>query len=110
MKKKLLFIPLGIVAVTAIVFLLGYGVMSLWNWLMPVIFGLTTITFWQAIGLFILSKIFFGGFKGGRGGGGPRFWKQRMAERMEKMTDEEKEHFRAKMQNRWGKWTEKRAE
>jgi hypothetical protein len=109
MKKKLLFIPLGIVAGSAIVFLLGYGVMSLWNWLMPVIFGLTTITFWQAIGLFVLSKIFFGSFKG-RGGGGPHFWKQRMAERMERMSPEDKEHFREKMKSRWGKWMEKSEE
>ena len=68
----------------------------------------------QALGLLVLSKILFGSFRGrGHGGGfggGHHFWKQRMAERMEKMTDEEKEHFRAKMQNRWGKWTEKSAE
>ncbi len=109
MRKKLIFIPLGIVAGAAIVFLLGYSVMTLWNWLMPVIFGLTTITFWQAIGLFVLSKILFGSFKG-RSGGGPRFWKQRMAERMEKMSPEEKEHFRAKMRNRWGRWAKKSGE
>lgn len=36
------------------------AVMLLWNWLMPVIFGLTTITFWQALGLLALSKILFG--------------------------------------------------
>jgi hypothetical protein len=29
---------------------------------------------------------------------------------MEKMTDEEKEHFRAKMKNRWGKWAVKSEE
>lgn len=42
--------------------LFGYLIMYLWNWLMPAIFGLTTITFWQAVGLCLLSKIFFGGF------------------------------------------------
>jgi len=31
----------------------------LWNWLMPAIFGLTTITFWQAWGLSFLSSILF---------------------------------------------------
>ena len=37
-------------------------VMLLWNWLMPVIFGLATISFWQALGLFTLARIFFGSF------------------------------------------------
>lgn len=34
----------------------------LWNWLMPEIFGLTTISYIQAVGLLILSKILFFGF------------------------------------------------
>jgi hypothetical protein len=33
--------------------------MWLWNWLMPNIFGLTTISYWQALGLMILSSCFF---------------------------------------------------
>jgi hypothetical protein len=33
--------------------------MLLWNWLMPNIFGLPEITFWQAIGLNLLSTILF---------------------------------------------------
>ena len=37
-------------------------VLLLWNWLMPSIFGLTTITFLQALGLLVLSKILFFGF------------------------------------------------
>ena len=35
--------------------------MLLWNWLMPVIFKLPEINFWQALGLFLLSKILFSG-------------------------------------------------
>jgi len=31
-------------------------IMWLWNWLMPEIFGLITITFWQALGLSLLSS------------------------------------------------------
>lgn len=38
--------------------------MLLWDWLMPEIFGLTTITIWQAWGLNILAGIFFK--KGGK--------------------------------------------
>ena len=56
---------LGIIAITGIAILFGYIIMSLWNWLMPDIFGLTTITYWQAVGLFVLAKFIFGGFGGG---------------------------------------------
>ena len=44
-----------LVAVTAI--LLGFPLMWLWNWLMPSIFSLPEITFWQALGLNALSTI-----------------------------------------------------
>lgn len=114
MKK--LWVLKGVAMAAAFIFIGGFAVMSLWNWLIPSIFGLTTITWVQALGLLVLSKILFGGFRGGGGWGGgcggnrQHFWKQKMAERMEKMTDEEKEHFKAKMKNRWGKWTEKSVE
>ncbi|WP_149274106.1 RnfABCDGE type electron transport complex subunit D [Pareuzebyella sediminis] len=40
----------------------GYVFMLLWNWLMPTIFDLTTITYWQAVGILVLAKMLFGGF------------------------------------------------
>jgi hypothetical protein len=46
---------LGMIAIAMV--LLGYPVMLLWNWLMPEIFGLPIINFWQAIGLNLLSTI-----------------------------------------------------
>lgn len=39
--------------------LLGLPVMLLWDWLMPTIFGLPTITFWQACGLNLLCSLLF---------------------------------------------------
>ncbi len=51
----------GAVAITGLAILFGYIIMWLWNWLMPEIFGLTTLTYWQAVGLFILFKILIGG-------------------------------------------------
>ena len=39
---------------------LSLVVMSLWNWLMPAIFGSRLITFWQALGLLVLARILFG--------------------------------------------------
>jgi hypothetical protein len=99
-RKKLFFIPLGIIAFVA---LAGLVIMSLWNALMPVIFHLGVITFWQAIGIFILSKILFGFGKGGPGGWrgrGP--WGHRMEDRFKNMTPEEREQFKAKWEQRCG--------
>jgi hypothetical protein len=77
--------------VACIVF--GFVVKSLWNILIPPIFGWHTITFWQALGLFLLSKILFGGFHR-HGGGGRNRWRQRMKDRWEHMTPEDREKFR----------------
>jgi len=73
----------------------SFVVMSLWNVLMPGIFAVHAITFWQALGLLALSKLLFGGFRG-FAGGGPR-WRRRMLERWEQMTPEEREKFKQGM-------------
>jgi protein-S-isoprenylcysteine O-methyltransferase Ste14 len=62
--KRAIFIPIAIVAG---VFIFGNAVMFLWNSLLPTILGVGVITFWQALGILVLSKILFGGFHGGRG-------------------------------------------
>ncbi|AOW21893.1 Asp23/Gls24 family envelope stress response protein [Urechidicola croceus] len=54
-----------ILGVVGLAILLGFVIMWLWNWLMPDLFGLTTITYWQAVGIFALSKILLGSFGGG---------------------------------------------
>jgi hypothetical protein len=79
----------------------GFVVMHLWNWLMPAVFGLKTITFLQAIGLLLLSKILLGGFHK-HGHGGRREWKRHMEDRWGKMSTEERERFRAGMRGRRG--------
>lgn len=48
-----------ILIVAVIALLLAFPVMLLWNWLMPVIFGLPAISFWQALGLNLLSGFLF---------------------------------------------------
>jgi hypothetical protein len=53
---------LGIIGVTVFALLFGYAVMWLWNWLMPELFGLKEIIFWQAVGIILLAKLLFGGF------------------------------------------------
>ena len=61
-------------------FLFGWVVMLLWNWLMPDIFGLTTLTYWKAWGLLALSWILFGRLGGGgnRSGGSDRQRKRKL--------------------------------
>ena len=49
--------------------LFGLVVMLLWNWLMPDLFGLKTVSYWQAWGLLILSAILFKGIGTGNSGG-----------------------------------------
>jgi hypothetical protein len=46
---------LGLVAIVVVI--MGFPAMWLWNWLMPSIFGLKEISFWQAIGLQLLAYI-----------------------------------------------------
>ena len=51
---------LKIMAIVSLVcLLLGLPLMLLWNWLMPIIFGLSEISFWQAVGLNLLASILF---------------------------------------------------
>ena len=105
----------GALALTAVI---GYVVMSMWNALIPPIFHAPFfITFPQAIGLFILSKILFGGFRGGGGWGrhrsgawgkGREMWRAKMEKRLTTMTDEQRAEFRARMAKcgpRWASWT-----
>jgi len=73
----------------------GFIVMSLWNWLAPPVFGAHAISFWQALGILVLSKILFGGFHGRPGFRG--HWRGRMMARWEQMTPEEREKFRQGM-------------
>ena len=84
----------------------GFATQALWNWLMPALFRLPPITLGQTFGLLLLSRIFFGGF---RGGGRPRAWarkrrewQQRMAGRLDHLGPEARENFRQQMRSRCG--------
>ncbi len=55
----------GAILIAGLIVLVGFVVMWLWNWLMPEIFGLPTLTYWQAVGLLLLAKLFFGFGMGG---------------------------------------------
>src|SRR5947207_14519879 len=105
MRRKWIFIgPIAIVGILLVAFIGGEIVKQLWNWLLPPLFGWRQITFWQAFGLLALCRILFGGL-GWRGpvrSGVRRRIGERMAERCQNMTPEERERFRQRMRERWG--------
>ena len=50
-----------IILVLGMVALEGWVVMLLWNWLMPMLFGLPTVTYWVALALVFLFSMLTGG-------------------------------------------------
>lgn len=86
----------------ALVFVLGFVVMYLWNAILPGVLGVKTISFWQAMGIFVLAKILFGGFKGG--GHRKHEWRRKMHDKWEQMSPEERQQWKQNMRNWCGQW------
>ena len=99
-KKMIWIAPFAILAIPLFVTIGGEIVMHLWNWLLPPLFGWREITFWQALGLLALCRILFGGHGWHRSGRSS--FRQRMRERCDNMTPEEREQFRQRMRERFG--------
>jgi len=97
-----------VAVVLAIVFVLGTVVMLLWNAILPKIAGVKPLDLWQAIGLLVLSRILFGGFKPGS----PP-WKDKRdhfrskkaawKEKWMNMSEEERQEFKNRWRKRCGK-------
>lgn len=90
-------IPAAIVGMALFIFIGGEIVKLLWNWLLPPLFGWRLITFWQGLGILVLCRILFG-HHGFRHGGGRHYARRRIRERMyerwQQMTPEERERYR----------------
>jgi Ca2+/H+ antiporter, TMEM165/GDT1 family len=96
-EKRFLLVPLIIIGGAAIVAMFGWAVMLLWNAILVPAAGASVLTFWQGLGLLVLSRILVGGFGGGKGRrGGP--WKGKWAN----MTPEERMQFRDEWKQRCG--------
>ncbi len=98
-KRKFIFFPLVAIA---FVLMAGFVVMLLWNNILPaVITSVGTLTYIQAIGLFVLCRILFGGFRG-RGGYGGRGYKSMppWKEKMLNMSEEEREKIKTEWRER----------
>ena len=98
--------PIGLLAVIA-----GFGaaVMLLWNWLMPTLFGLVTITFWQALGICVFCRILFGRFNPRRHtmhrghGWGMHGMRNNLREKWQQMTPEQRKEFVRKRREHVGR-------
>jgi hypothetical protein len=79
---------------------LGALVMWLWNWIMPsLLTGAMTIDYWRALGLLLLCRILFGGFRGH----GHHSWQEKREhwQRWQAMTPEERQQFHKQRVANW---------
>ena len=81
----------------------------LWNILLPEILGVKAISYWQAFGILLLSKILFGGFNGKKFGRRNHFegrddlragWKQKFESRF-CGSEEEREEFKKRWKEKF---------
>ena len=96
-RRKPFLIPVFIIIGAAAIAGFGWVVMSLWNAALVPATGASIITFWQGLGLLVLSRILVGGFGGGRRRGNN--WRGKWMN----MTPEEKSQFKENWKQRGGK-------
>jgi len=97
--KAALFISIGF-------FLFGWLIMTLWNALIPSLLHGPGITFSQALGIFILTRLLFWGLWSALAShrGGQGYWRRRLEKRLTAMTPEERDKFRQAYARRCGNW------
>ena len=80
-------------------------VMLLWNAILPSVFHVETLTYWQALGLLVLCRILFGGFLFGGRKGRPSFGRPptQVREKWMNMSEEERIKFKEEWKKRCGK-------
>ncbi len=93
--------PIFLLIPIALFFAVGIIIMLLWNCLIPAIFGLKAITYLQALGIFLLSRILFGSF--GFWNKKPPFANSNFREKMMNMTEEERQQFKEEWKSRFKK-------
>lgn len=107
-ERKVILIPLFILI---ILIPLGFVVWALWNNVLAEVVHVQRINFWQALGILALSKILFTGGPWGNWGRHQRQkygpWRRDMQEKLESMTPEEREQFKAKWASRCNRWGRK---
>jgi len=92
-----------LIAAAAIV-VFTFIVMTLWNNILTPVLNVHSVDFGQALGILILSKILFGGFRGGGGWRGRgRYWNSDMRAKWQNMSPEEQQKFKQEWRNRCGR-------
>src|SRR5450432_3616257 len=89
----------------AIIVPLSFIIMALWNNILAVVLHVSLINFWQALRLFALSRILFGGFPGKPAWAG-RHRRREMEEMTNKgfnLSPEEKKHFKEEWKGSCGR-------
>jgi hypothetical protein len=90
----------------AVVVPVGFIITALWNNILAVVLHVSVINFWQALGIFLLSRILFGGFPGKPGWAGRRrrrFEMEGMSQKWFNMSPEEKKEFKQGWRERCGR-------
>jgi len=83
----------GLIFIIALIAAFAAIVMLLWNWLMPTIFGLPLLSYWQSAGILVLARLLFGGI-GHHGPFGHGFNRSnKLREKWLNMTEEERKAF-----------------
>ena len=93
-----------VLAVLALIAVVGFVTMSLWNALIPVLFNGPVLGYWQTLGLLLLARIFFGGRPGPHRHMGRDRLRRKIEQRMATMSPEEREQYIAKWRGRFGGW------
>ena len=96
--RRWVFVPFAII----VLILFGWVVQLLWNNVAVPVLHVGLVTYWQGLGILLLSKILFSSFNGRGGYRRDGHWKQRMM--WESMTPEQKEKFREEWRNRCRNW------
>ncbi len=105
-RERPYLIPLFALLAVAFVAAMGAVVMLLWNAIIPGLTGWALINFPHALGLLLLCRILFGGFKGRHGGCGPHWMRGgkhgEWREKWKHMNEGERAEMRARWKERCG--------
>ena len=93
-KKFLLIIPLVIGAIALFTLLFQ----EIWNRVIPDVFHFTRVTFWQALGILVISKILFSGRFGGHNMRGK--FRSKISKFKESFSEEDRNKLRQEWRNR----------
>jgi len=92
--------PVFLLLILALVLIVSAVVMLLWNAILPDVLGVKFINYWQALGIFILSKILFGGFNPVRRARKRKHMRSKFKERFLEMDEEQKSIFKEEWKKR----------